>query len=75
METIITIILGIIILALLHFIGNPILFIIGKFILRIVTLNNYPNNISEKKQVQISITVGFVLVFALIAGYFFIRNN
>lgn len=75
MEKIISIIIGILILVILHFIGNPILFVIGKFILRIFSFNKYPGNNPDNKQIQYSITIGFVFVFILIAGYFFIRNN
>lgn len=75
METFITIIFGIIVLLLLHFIGNPVLFVVGSFILRILTFSKYPNNNTDNKQVQISITVGFVFVFILFAVYFIIRNN
>lgn len=75
MEKIITILIGIIILVLLHFIGNPILFLIGRTILRILTFNKYPVNNPDNKQIQFSIAIGFLFVFALIAGYFLIRNN
>ena len=75
MEKIITIIAGFAVLALLHFFGNPFLFIVGRIILRILTLKRYPSENPNQKQIQITIAVGFIFCFTILFSYFFIRNN
>jgi hypothetical protein len=68
-------ILASIVLGLLYFIASPVLLFVGKFVLKVITLNKYPPKKPNDKQIQNSIDAGFIFFLIIIIMIFFIRNN
>lgn len=75
MENTILILVLLITLVLLYYFVSPVLFSVGKFILKLLTFKRFPPDNPSNKQISNTVFVGFLFFFIIAAIIFYIKNN
>lgn len=64
-----------IILGLLYYLASPVILFIGKYVLKALTLNKYPPENPNNKQIQAMLDIGLIASIIIVFIIFMIRNN